>query len=91
MSTDQDAEAVELSSILDSTTDSIQSFRAGVAGEEIEAARFLTYEEFASKSNLVLKHLRSQQKVSLKSIEEMYASQIRRNQTSDRLLSGIEK
>ena len=82
---------IEVSSALDSTNDSIQSYRAGVADEDIDNAQYLTYEEFASKSNVVVKHLRSQQKVSLKSIEEMYALQLRRNRTSDRLLSGIEK
>ena len=84
-------EPIEVSSALESTNDSIQSFRACVAAEDIESAQYLTDEEFASKSNLVLKHLRSQQKVSLKSIEEMYALQLRRNTTSDRLLSGMEK
>ena len=82
---------IELNSSLNSTNDSIQSYRAAVAGEEISDSQLLTCEEFLTKSTTVIKHLRSQQKVSLKTIEEMYATQIRRNKTSDRLLSGIEK
>ena len=82
---------INLSSSLNSTTDSLQSYRAGTAGEEIDEAQLLSCEEFVEKSSTVLKHLRSQQKVSLKSIEDAYALQIRRNSTTDKFLGGIEK
>ena len=91
MSERSNESAIVLSSSLNSTNDSIQSYRAGVVGEEINDSQLLSCEEFMAKSTTVVKHLRSQQKVSLKTIEEMYATQLRRNTTSDRLLSGIEK
>ena len=91
MADPMDETRINLSSSLNSTTDSLQSYRAATSGEEQDDSRLLSCEEFVEKSETVLKHLRSQQRISLKSIEEMYALQIRRNSTTDTFLSGIEK
>ena len=79
------------STSLNSTTDSFQSYRAATTGEASDDAKLLSCEEFVKKSETVIKHLRSQQRISLKSIEDSYALQIRRNSTTDRFLSGIEQ
>ena len=89
---DPNATQINLSSnSLNSTTDSFQSYRAATTGEEADNAKLLSCEEFVEKSETVIKHLRSQQRISLKSIEEMYALQLRRNSTTDRFLTGIEQ
>ena len=78
------------STSFNSTTDSFQSYRAATAGEAVDDTKLLSCEEFVEKSGTVIKHLRSQQRISLKSIEEMYAMQVRRNSTTDKFLGGIE-
>ena len=80
-----------LSDGLNSTGDSLQSYRAELINESLEEGRLLNCEEFIEKSNLVLGHLRSQQKISLTAIEEIYNRQLRRNKTSDKLLSANER
>ena len=84
-------QASTLSEGLNSTNDSLQSFRAELINESLQSGRLLNCQEFMEKSNLILSHLRSQQQISLKSIEEIYQRQIRRNTTSDKLLSAIER
>lgn len=80
-----------ISTELNSTTDSFQSYRAELFNESLQAGTLLTCEEFVEKSNVVLGHLRSQQKISLKAIEDIYQKQVRRNQTSDKMLAAMER
>ena len=84
-------QASTLSDGLNSTNDSLQSYRAELINESLQEGRLLNCDEFIEKSSLILGHLRSQQKISLTSIEEIYNRQLRRNKTSDKLLSAIER
>ena len=84
-------QASTLSDGLNSTNDSLQSYRAELINESLQEGRLLNCDEFIEKSGIILGHLRSQQKISLSMIEDIYNQQIRRNKTSDKLLSAIER
>ena len=88
---DRTEEVLEVSSRLDSTSSSIQSYRAELINESLEQTRLLSGDDFSEKSSLLLDHLRSQQRLSLKAIEEVYQRQVRRNTTTDKMLSAMER
>ena len=79
-----------ISSQLNSTNDSLQSYRAELINESLQQVKLLSCEDFVEKSSVLLGHMRSQQKISLKSLEEVYQRQVRRNQTSDKMLAALE-
>lgn len=82
---------LEISSKLDSTSSSIQSYRAELINESLEQTRLLSGDDFSEKTSLLLGHLKSQQRLSLKAIEEVYQRQVRRNTTTDKMLSAMER
>ena len=86
-----DESILEVSSRLNSTTSSLQSYRAELINESLEQSRLLSGEEYSDKTALLLEHLRSQNSLSLKAIEEVYHRQVRRNKTSDKMLMTMER
>ena len=79
-----------ISSDVNSTDDSLQSFRVEMINESLQQTKLLTCEDFAKKSELLLGHIRSQHAISLKTLEEIYQKQVRRNKTSDKMLEAME-
>ena len=79
-----------VSSEINSTDDSLQSYRVELINESLQQTKLLSCEDFVKKSSVLLGHMRSQHAISLKSLEEIYQKQLRRNQTSDKMLAALE-
>ena len=87
---DNESQTEVISSDLNSTDDSLQSYRVEMIKESLQQTKLLSCEDFVKKSSVLLGHMRSQHTISLKSLEEVLSKQIRRNQTSDKMLAAME-
>lgn len=79
-----------ISSDVNSTDDSLQSYRVELMNESLQQTKLLSCEDFVQKSIVLLGHMRSQHTISLKTLEEVYSKQVRRNQTTDKMLAALE-
>ena len=79
-----------ISSEVTSTDDSLQSYRVELINESLQQTKLLSCDDFVKKSTVLLGHMRSQHAITLKELEEVQSKQIRRNQTSDKMLAAME-
>lgn len=88
-----DQEPIELSSNLDSTNDSLISYRAEAVNLAEKAGDFigLDVDTLVEKCNEILTCLRTQEKTSMNSINILAHEQARRNRSSGRLISVLER
>ena len=86
-------EPIELSSNLDSTNDSLISYRAEAVTLSEKAGDFLglDVDTLVEKCSEILACLRTQEKTSMNSINILAHEQARRNKSSGRLISVLEK
>ena len=84
---------IELSSNLDSTTDSIISYRAEQKDLSEKAGDFvgLDVDTLVEKCGEILSCLKTQEKTSMNSISLLAQEQARRNKASSRLLSVLDR
>ena len=86
-------EPIEISSNLDSTNDSLISYRAENAVLSEKAGEFmgLDVDTLVDKCGEILSCLRTQEKTSMNSINMLAHEQARRNKSSGRLISVLDK
>ena len=91
MSTGNDP--ISLSSNLDSTNDSLLSYRAEAETDAMTSGEFksLDVELLSQKCHEILGCLRSQEKTSMNSIQILANEQARRNKSSSKLITVLEK
>ena len=89
-----------ISSHLDSSGDSINSYRAALEVSDVKsgAVSNLTIEEFGERCSRIVRSLRVQEKTSLESIHDVnqtvlaaYQQQCRRNATNEKLTTALTK
>ena len=97
---DNDTAPELVSSQLDTSGDSINSYRAALEDSDVKSggASNLTIEEFGERCERIIKNLRVQEKTSLDSIHDVnqmvlkaYHQQCRRNATNGKLTSALSK
>ena len=98
--TEQEDVAEIISSQLDTSGDSINSYRAALEVSDVKAggASNLTIEEFGERCSRIIKSLRVQEKTSLDSIHDVnqtvlaaYQQQCRRNTTNEKLTRALSQ
>ena len=98
MSGDNSVETI--SSTLNSSGDSINSYRAELENSDIKKGGLsdLTIEEFSERSMKIIRNLRVQERTSLESIKHVndaissaYTEQARRNRTNEKLTNALTK
>ena len=91
MSTGNDP--ISLSSGLDSTNDSLLSYRAETESHALQNGEFksLNVDVLAEKCFEIIGCLRSQEKTSMSSIQMLAQEQARRNKSSSKLTTVLEK
>ena len=98
MSGDNSVETI--SSTLNSSGDSINSYRAELENSDIKKGGLsdLTIQEFSERSMKIIKNLRVQERTSLESIKHVndaissaFTEQVRRNRTNEKLTDALTK
>ena len=84
---------IELSSNMDSTNDSLASYRAEVVDSAEKTGEYagLDVDTLVTKCGEILTCLRTQEKTSLNSISILAQEQVRRNKSSAKLISVLDR